>query len=681
VIEEVKKNSLPLLKINIKSMRSSRSRLIKIKNIFVVSFLMFFASAKIVFAVGTLSGYAWSENMGWINFAPTGGGVSVNNTGEMYGYAWGENMGWISFNCVDATSCASSDYKVKISPFYASSGGGGGGCPTCPVCASDNVAPKISNVEISEITSKSAVVRWETDEAADSSVQYGTDGKYTLMAGNPSDITSPQTKHEILMLNLNPETDYELKVISRDAAGNSSVGDSVSFKTLALTEIEKMQDGDKLNLTIEILKELYDKGIIDDAMLKEIIEKTGSQPTILGEDTMIKNLTSQSATISWQTDKKTNSFVRFRKAGNDTLSWEEVGVTSDYITDHLVTIDGLEADTAYEYQAKSMDILGNIALSKINSFTTRPKAVISEVTVSGITLDSAVVSWKTNIPNTSDIDYGFSTNYDKNYESNSGDRVMTHEVKLKNLENGKIYHYKVKGRDENGDLVSSDDYVFNTYAMPVISNYDLAEVKDYSASIKWTSNIEMDSTVTYTDVKTSESRMQGDAKFVLDHKIDLTNLNPGTEYVIKIEGRDIFGNIAKSSDIKIVTLLDNVPPQIDSIRTDVSLSSSSTNKTQLVIVWKTDEPATSQVMLYENGNEQKPSNSSSFDSNLTTKHTTVFTNLGAGMVYRLQIESADKSGNLTKSRDFVVLTPQNRKSILQIIIDIIQKMFGWVNNI
>jgi hypothetical protein len=47
---------------------------------------------------GHLSGFAWGENIGWINFAPTGGGVTIDPvTGNFSGLAWGENIGWISF--------------------------------------------------------------------------------------------------------------------------------------------------------------------------------------------------------------------------------------------------------------------------------------------------------------------------------------------------------------------------------------------------------------------------------------------------------------------------------------------------------------------------------------------------------------------------------------------------------
>ena len=42
--------------------------------------------------------YCWSETVGWINFHPTDGGVTVHEDGVasyLSGYAWGENVGWI----------------------------------------------------------------------------------------------------------------------------------------------------------------------------------------------------------------------------------------------------------------------------------------------------------------------------------------------------------------------------------------------------------------------------------------------------------------------------------------------------------------------------------------------------------------------------------------------------------
>lgn len=60
---------------------------------------------------GYLSGYAWAENLGWIkmgddmggpyaNSSSTDWGVNLDGAGNLSGYAWGENVGWIRFASV-----------------------------------------------------------------------------------------------------------------------------------------------------------------------------------------------------------------------------------------------------------------------------------------------------------------------------------------------------------------------------------------------------------------------------------------------------------------------------------------------------------------------------------------------------------------------------------------------------
>lgn len=62
---------------------------------------------------GNLSGYAWGQHTGWINFDPSNGGVTIDDDGIFHGYAWGQNVGWISFNCADESLCGTDDYKVE----------------------------------------------------------------------------------------------------------------------------------------------------------------------------------------------------------------------------------------------------------------------------------------------------------------------------------------------------------------------------------------------------------------------------------------------------------------------------------------------------------------------------------------------------------------------------------------
>ncbi len=55
-----------------------------------------------------ISGYAWSDNIGWLSFNNTSDGSAVNYgvnidiaSGYLSGYAWSDNIGWISFNRSD----------------------------------------------------------------------------------------------------------------------------------------------------------------------------------------------------------------------------------------------------------------------------------------------------------------------------------------------------------------------------------------------------------------------------------------------------------------------------------------------------------------------------------------------------------------------------------------------------
>jgi len=61
-------------------------------------------NSNVVVSDTVITGYAWSPNYGWINLAPTNGGIT-NSSGGLSGSAWGENTGWINFEGV-RISCA-----------------------------------------------------------------------------------------------------------------------------------------------------------------------------------------------------------------------------------------------------------------------------------------------------------------------------------------------------------------------------------------------------------------------------------------------------------------------------------------------------------------------------------------------------------------------------------------------
>lgn len=64
---------------------------------------------------GKLSGYAWGENVGWINFSPALGGVSIDTEGYFDGWAWGENIGWIHLKNLSVPYMVQTAWKSTIS--------------------------------------------------------------------------------------------------------------------------------------------------------------------------------------------------------------------------------------------------------------------------------------------------------------------------------------------------------------------------------------------------------------------------------------------------------------------------------------------------------------------------------------------------------------------------------------
>jgi hypothetical protein len=86
-----------------------------------------------------LSGYAWGENIGWINFGdgtPTNGvnyanangtdaGVNILGTSELGGLAWGENVGWINFGPFATLPAAPSGHAWTSVPAVSAAMPGG----------------------------------------------------------------------------------------------------------------------------------------------------------------------------------------------------------------------------------------------------------------------------------------------------------------------------------------------------------------------------------------------------------------------------------------------------------------------------------------------------------------------------------------------------------------------------
>lgn len=117
-----------------------------------------------------------------------------------------------------------------------------------------------------------------------------------------------------------------------------------------------------------------------------------------------------------------------------------------------------------EFIAKTyqlLDIYAAYRSSLINgSDTTAP--ILSNIAES-LTTGSASISWSTNEPATSQVDYGPDASYGSSTTIDT-ELVTNHTVVVSGLTAGTLYHYHIKSKDASNNLIIGTDRTFTTSA-------------------------------------------------------------------------------------------------------------------------------------------------------------------------------------------------------------------------
>lgn len=88
--------------------------------------------------------------------------------------------------------------------------------------------------------------------------------------------------------------------------------------------------------------------------------------------------------------------------------------------------------------------------------------VVSDVSISYLSPNEVVVTWRTNLPATTEISYGRTLQYEEATLAESDSLVSWHEVTLAGLQPGALYHAQIRGAAANGQRVATSDFVFST---------------------------------------------------------------------------------------------------------------------------------------------------------------------------------------------------------------------------
>lgn len=381
----------------------------------------------------------------------------------------------------------------------------------------DTTPPTISAVAAVTVTSGSATITWTTNETATTQVQYGITTAY----GSTTSLNSTLlTTHSQALSGLAASTTYNFRVLSRDAAGNLATSGNFTFRTLAAADT--------------------------------------ARPTI--SSIAATNVTSTSATVTWTTNEAATTQVQY---GITTAYGSTTSLNSTLLTTHSQALTGLTSATTYHFRVLSRDAAGNLAVSSDRTFTTlaadTTRPTISSVATTNVTSTGATVTWTTNEPATTQVQYGTTTAYGSTTGLNST-LLTAHSQALSGLAASTTYNFRVLSRDAAGNLAVSANFTVRTLATTnstssIISGVAVTKTTRSAALVTWITSVPATSQVQYGPTTAYGFTTTLDNTLVTAHGQILSGLASATTYHFRVLSRDRAGNLAVSRDFTLTTLV------------------------------------------------------------------------------------------------------------------------------
>lgn len=292
--------------------------------------------------------------------------------------------------------------------------------------------------------------------------------------------------------------------------------------------------------------------------------------------------------------------------------------------------------------------------------TTGP--VISGAYSTGVTADSATISWVTDESADSQVEYGTSASYGS---STTLDTAMStsHSQTLSGLTASTLYNYRIMSRDAAGNLTTSGNYTFTTAApadttAPVISNVQATNITATSATVTWTTDEAATTQIEYGTGGSYSNATTLDSTMVTIHSAGITGLSGFTSYDFRIKSTDASGNTAESTGTFKTS---NVGPVISAFS-----ASSTTGMAPLKVVFTstaTDSDGT--ISKYEWDFD----GDGVYDQDTGTVASVSYTYQNVG-TYNARLRITD-NGGATAESDFVTVSVESATNKPPIIVNIL----------
>ncbi|MGX5175227.1 fibronectin type III domain-containing protein [Aliikangiella sp. IMCC44653] len=507
-------------------------------------------------------------------------------------------------------------YSVAVSMLD----GQGNAAPASPsksvttLAAADFRSPQITlKPAVFEITDTSAIVRWETDEAATSGVSYSDASVWRVMSNE--NLTK---QHQSLLLGLSAQTDYSLRVASVDASGNGpTTSELIQFTTLATPDTRA--------------------------------------PDFIGRP-LVQDISHNSALISWRTNESSSVIARI---GTQTNHLNRVEASPKFLTNQTLLITDLAPNTTYYYTLQAKDLAANATTSNILSFTTESEApsdnfeITSGPIIEKVTASSISLSWKTNRNSDSRL---VCESLNGISEVNKLDQLRQHRLTLTGLDFNTRYRCAIYSTDVNGAIASRQ--------LGVVSN-DETDVSPPQCSVQpnvtgygdiaelfWEADEAAHALIKFREKNTSTWQQRLSDTLSTSGTYLLSGLVPQTDYQLIINLSDELGN---SQDCNLVEFNSGGNSELPEPAFSVQPFVSDIKTTSAVVNWSTENNSNGQVRY---GLAAEDLSSVAANRQLSASHQLRLNDLQPATRYYYQVDAYNLSG-VAISSDTLSFTTAN----------------------
>ncbi len=244
----------------------------------------------------------------------------------------------------------------------------------------------------------------------------------------------------------------------------------------------------------------------------------------------------------------------YSRSDEDLFCVEDVGLQNDYVISGLGTGGYVFSVTAYNTaEVESLPSAGVVLAPMIVRDQTAPR--LSDVRVSSVTQNGAIVTWTTDEPATSQVDYGPSATYGLSSAKQTA-HVTSHRVVLKSLGADLPYFYRVVSQDRSGNEARSVSLrTFTTTAptpkptpspapaLPVISGLNVKPISGQRVKVSWRTDVPTTSRMAYglfqreNKAEVVKVQKDGGSALVTNHTLTSEKMKPGKAYFLRVTNK------------------------------------------------------------------------------------------------------------------------------------------------